>query len=95
MRNNLVLAAFIVVAYSYFYVSTALIYFSDVESLTDDFFLSLSQMKFVLFTIVLILPAHAYLCYYAWKKKGMDISIVLPFFVLPYMLGATVQALIL
>lgn len=95
MRKIFVLAGLFVCAFTYVYINTVLVYHTDIPEVLINYWMSISTMQIFFYTVLLVVPAHLYLVIYGVRKDKMDWSTGVPFFIIPYMLGATVQAMIL
>lgn len=95
MRGLLILAGLAVSAYTYYFVTTLLVYNSDIPETISNYWMSTTQMVWFMLGLLPIAVGHLYLHYRFYKKKEIDMSFIAPSAVFPYMLGVTVQAMIL
>ncbi|MBD3636341.1 MAG: hypothetical protein HUJ25_03290 [Crocinitomicaceae bacterium] len=95
MKGKLFIAGIFIGVYTYVYLSSALVSATGDAKIMAKYWLNDLQVQLVLYSIIIVVPAHLYLAYVARKKHHMDWAVLIPFVVLPYMLGVTVQAMIL
>ena len=95
MRRILVLAGLFVGAFTYVYITTVLVYTTNIPEVLFNYWMDISTMKIFFYSVFLVVPAHLYLVIYSVKKDKMDWSTGVPFFLIPYMIGATTQAIVL
>jgi hypothetical protein len=95
MKRTLIIAGFLIAAYSYLYITSTLVDYSDDPEIFAKYILGSTAITIVRFSIFLVIPAHFLLIRRAYKKHSLEFAFAAPFFIVPYMLGATAQALIL
>ena len=95
MKGLLILAGLAASTYTYYFVTTLLVYNSDIPETIVNYWLTPTQMIWFMVGLLPVALAHLYFHYRIFKKKKIDISFLIPSAVFPYMLGVTVQALIL
>lgn len=95
MKGLLILSGLAVSAYTYYFVTTLLVYQSDIPEVINNYWMSPGQMTWFMLAIIPISAGHLYFHYRIYKQKKLDVAIIIPSAVFPYMLGVTVQALIL
>ncbi|MCB9225379.1 MAG: hypothetical protein R2780_00435 [Crocinitomicaceae bacterium] len=95
MRLALGIVAIIVCAYIVIFMNAVMVYSANIPQEINNHFLGSAGIKVAVFSIFLVVPAHAILVYTAVKKKEIDWILALPYFTIPYMLGASIQAIVL
>jgi hypothetical protein len=95
MKTALFFAGIFIGIYTYVFITTQLVYISDIPEVPIRYPLGPVAMSLVTYSIIAVIPAHFILVRRAYKKHNFEFAIAAPFFIIPYMLGAAVQALIL
>lgn len=95
MKSVLSVVAVLVGAYFVFFMNAVMAYTANIPEEIADHFLGEGGIKIVVFAIFVIVPTHLFLVIWAVRKKGIEWSTGLPFFMIPYMLGASIQAIML
>ena len=95
MKAALFFAGLFIAAFTYVFITTVLVYNSDIPEVHYKYPLGATEMKILMYSIILVLPAHFLLIRRAYKKHNFEFAILVPYYIAPYMLGATAQALFL
>lgn len=95
MKTTLSVVAVLVGAYFVFFMNAVMAYTANIPEEIADHFLGETGIKIIVFAIYAIVPAHLFLVIWAVRKKGVEWSTGLPFFLIPYMLGASIQGMVL
>lgn len=93
MKSTLVIVGLVVATWTYVFVTSLLVYFTDIPEVLTDFWIPMNMLQWVILSVVVVLPLHFWIVYKGIRKKEYDWSIGVPFLVLPYMLGVIAQSL--
>jgi hypothetical protein len=95
MKSIVVVAAIVVGLYFIFFLNAVVTYAGGTPEDVQNHWMGITGMQIMSFSIFLVAPVHLFLVLKAMKQEIFDWTQALALFTVPYMLGATIQALIL
>ena len=95
MKRGLTLIAILVCVYFVFFMNAVMVLFNGISDDILNHWMGESGLKLMMFSIILVVPAHLVVILAAIKKNQIDWTVGLAYFLIPYMLGASVQTIVL